>query len=283
MIDLHLHTTASDGRSTPDALVREAARAGLTTMAVTDHDTVGAIAAVRAAAAPAGLTIIAGIEITAVERGRDVHILGYFIDEQDQALAEFLLAQRRDRRRRVDEIVGRLAALGMPVTLDLPPLAASAPPDALGGQRAVGRPLVAAALVESGHARDISDAFDRFLSPGRPAFVARQGAAPAVVIARIAATGGVASLAHPGKIGFDDQIPGWVGAGLAAIEVFHPDHADADRARYEAIADEFGLLVTGGSDYHGPGSGRSDALGRVTLPPEDFARLVSAVDRMRTA
>lgn len=285
MIDLHLHTTASDGRSTPDALVREAARAGLTTIAVTDHDTVGAIAAVRAAAAPAGITVVAGIEITAVEGGRDVHVLGYFIDEQDHALADFLLAQRRDRRRRVDEIVGRLAALGMPVTLDLPPVpsAGGPPADPVAGQRAVGRPLVAAALVEAGHARDISDAFDRFLSPGRPAFVARQGATPAVVIARIVATGGVASLAHPGKIGFDDQIPAWVAAGLAAIEVFHPDHPDADRARYEAIADEFGLLVTGGSDYHGPGSGRSDALGRVTLPPEDFARLVSAVDRMRTA
>ncbi len=265
MIDLHLHTTASDGASAPADLVREAAAAGIRTMAVTDHDTVAAVPEVVAAASPAGLDIIAGVEVTAVHDGRDIHILGYFVDVEDRAFSDFLATQRLDRRRRVLEIAARLQRLAVPVD------AAAFEAEAEISGHALGRPRVAAALVEAGHAADIADAFERYLGEGRPAFVARRGPSPAEVIQRIRDAGGTASLAHPGKIGRDELIAPMVDAGLPAIEVFHPDHDEVATTRYTEMARARGLLITGGSDYHGPGSARAWAFGRVSLPADAFA------------
>ena len=267
MIDLHLHTTASDGLSAPDELVGEAAALGIHTLAVTDHDTVAAVGAVREAAAAAGIRAIAGIEITAVHDGRDIHVLGYFIDVGDAALDAFLVGQREDRRRRVFEISRRLDALGVPV--DTAPFDG----DAARSGKSLGRPLVAAALIKAGHVPDISAAFDRYLGEGKPAYVERLGASPAAVIRRIREAGGIASLAHPGKLGLDGLIRPMVEAGLSAIEVFHPDHTEGDTARYQLLAREHGLAVTGGSDYHGPGSTRAWAFGKVALPEEAFLAL----------
>jgi len=269
VIDLHLHTTASDGRSTPAGLVAEVGAAGIDTLAVTDHDTADAVAAVRDAALQRGLTTIAGIEITAIHRGRDVHILGYGFDAADPDLLGFLQAQRRSRRDRLASIVDRLDALGL--SIDTPPLAAAV---AVESGRAVGRPMVARALVAAGHVPDIATAFDRYLAEGRPAFVPRVGPAPADVIDRLARAGGVASLAHPGKLDDDGLVRKLVDEGLEAIEVYHPDHDEAARARYRALAVSARLLVTGGSDYHGADSGREVALGRIGLPRDDYARLV---------
>jgi predicted metal-dependent phosphoesterase TrpH len=272
VIDLHLHTTASDGRSTPVELVREAAAAGITTLAVTDHDTVAAVADVIAAAQSSGVVAIAGIEITAVHQGRDVHVLGYFIDPASSRLNEFLVRQRQDRLRRVMEIADRLDQLGAPIDAASLTAAATEP------GRSPGRPLVAAALIAAGHARDIPDAFNRYLAPGAPAFIERIGAPPAEVIARIDDAGGLAAIAHPGKLKLDELIPSMVEAGMPAIEVFHSDHDEADVARYQDVAIRFGLLVTGGSDYHGPGTGRAASLGRVGISSEAFAALA---DRAR--
>jgi predicted metal-dependent phosphoesterase TrpH len=266
VIDLHLHTTASDGRSSPAALVAEAAAAGVTTLAVTDHDTVAGIAEAAAAARDAGLDFVTGIEITAVHASRDVHMLGYFFDPADGPLDAFLQTQRQDRRRRVEEMGARLARLGLPVDL-------SAALDRRASGKSLGRPLVAAALVAAGHAEDIGDAFARFIGEGRPAFIARSGAPPADVVAIIARAGGVSAIAHPGKLGLDVLIDELAPQGLTAVEVYHPDHSPDDVARYGRMAADRGLLVTGGSDYHGPGSGREGGLGRVSLPPADFARL----------
>ena len=275
MIDLHLHTTASDGRSTPQELVCQAYAAGLRTIAVTDHDTVAALPEVRTEAAARGMSLVAGIEITAVSGGRDLHILGYFIDETHSGLAAFLEVQRADRRRRVAEIGERLLALG--ISIDVAALLDQA---AREHGRAVGRPAIARALVEGGFASDIADAFDRFLGAGAPAFVERRGASPEAVITHIVDAGGVASVAHPGKSGRDDLLPGLAHHGLRAIEVFHPDHTDKDAARYLATASELGLLVTGGSDYHGPGSGRSVALGQVSLDTRYFTDLLAGIGRL---
>jgi len=266
--DLHLHTTASDGDSTPGDLVARAAAAGLVTIAVTDHDTMSALTEARVAARQAGLRLVTGLEITAVHESQDVHILGYFVDPDHAELNAFLADQRADRRRRVDEMLDRLAALGLPV-----PDAARPTGDDVASGRALGRPLVARALVDAGHARDIADAFDRLLAHGRPAFVARRGAAPAEVIGIIQRAGGLASFAHPGKLGLDELIAGLASAGLDALEAFHPDHGPADVERYRRLADDLGLAVSGGSDYHGPGAGRADALGAVVLPEKDFATL----------
>jgi predicted metal-dependent phosphoesterase TrpH len=267
MIDLHMHTTASDGRSTPAQLVTEAKARGITTMAVTDHDTTGAWEEVSAAAEAAGVTCVPGIEITAVADGKDVHMLGYFFDWKYPELVTFLEQQRIDRKRRVHEIGERLARLGVPVDLE----SALASGQLRG--RALGRPVVAAALVQAGHVADIKEAFDRFLAEGKAAFIERVGVSPAEVVALVARAGGVASMAHPGKTKKDHLIGDLIDAGLPAIEVYHPDHDEADTERYRQMAGRFNVIATGGSDYHGPGSGRDQAFGQVQLPAADFARL----------
>jgi hypothetical protein len=267
LIDLHLHTTASDGTLTPSELVIQARAAGLSIFSITDHDTTAGVDAAAAPARDAGLELIPGIEITAVADGRDVHMLGYFIDTSSSNLRQFLVTQRHDRLRRVHEIGERLVALGAPV--DLAPIAA----DAARG-RSVGRPQVADALVAAGHVASRDEAFDRFLEAGGPAFVPRRGARPEKVIALIHDAGGLASIAHPGVTRRDDLLPALVAAGLDALEARHSDHDPEIEARYRMLARELGILVTGGSDFHGADAGhRVNALGQITLDAEDFERL----------
>jgi predicted metal-dependent phosphoesterase TrpH len=273
VIDLHMHTTASDGRSSPEELVAEARAAGCHTIAITDHDTVAGVVAARAAAVRAGVALIDGIEMTAVEEGTDLHILGYFIDPGHAGLAAFLHRQRERRRERVAVMAERLRAAGAPIDVDAI-LAVSAD-----SGRAVGRPAVARALVAAGHAADVADAFSRFLSKGGAGHVPRAGASAGDVIAQIRGAGGIASIAHPGKSGRDHLIRPMADAGLQAIEVYHSDHSVADVVRYQALADDLGLVITGGSDYHGPGSGRVDGFGRVGLPPRAFADLRACAGR----
>lgn len=268
MIDLHMHTTASDGRSTPEGLVAEAAAKGVRIMAVTDHDTTAGVAAAQAAARDAGLTCHVGIEITSVDAGRDVHVLGYGFDPAHAELTAFLTSQRLDRRRRLEEIGVRLSQLGVPVDIQQ----ALADADRQAG-RALGRPVAAAALVAAGHVADFREAFERYLGDGKPAFIERIGPSPAAVAALISRAGGVASLAHPGKAQRDHLIAGLAEAGLPAIEVYHPDHDAIDTARYKQMARSLGLLMTGGSDFHGVGSTREFAFGVVNLPSANYARL----------
>jgi predicted metal-dependent phosphoesterase TrpH len=277
VIDLHLHTTASDGRSTPEELVRTAAAAGLTTLAVTDHDTTAGVVAARSAAVEIDVEVVTGIEITAVLDGRDVHILGYFFDDAWPELVTFLAAQREDRRRRVDAMVERLRALGAEV--DQPEI----DQQAADSHKAIGRPAVARALVAAGHAKDVADAFDRFLAEGRRAFVPRHGASPADVIALLARAGGVASFAHPGKMNLDHTLPDLATAGLVGLEVFHPDHDPEAVDRYTRMAKTLNLIPTGGSDYHGPKSGRADCLGVVGLDDAAYAEFVTRAQRARRA
>ncbi len=278
MIDLHLHTTASDGRSSPESLVAEAAAAGVTAMAVTDHDTVAAVAVTRTAAVRAGIDLVAGIEITAVDDGRDVHVLGYFVDDADADLLAFLVAQRASRRERVADILARLDSLG--VGLDAAAILGGV---SVASGRAIGRPAIARALVAAGHVRDIGEAFDRYLAPGRPAFAPRVGPSPKAVVQQIRAAGGLASLAHPAKLDDDDLVGDIVRDGIDAIEVYHPDHDDGAMTRYHQCAAANNLLVTGGSDYHGPGSGRTAALGHVGLSDVEFARLAARAARGQRA
>lgn len=274
MIDLHTHTTASDGRLTPELLVARAAEAGVTTLGVTDHDTVAACAAVSTACAAAGLQAVQGIEVTAVLDRADVHVLGYFIDIHAHALRSFLAEQRRRRIDRVREILGRLAAHGIALDAD-----AILAPGLADTGTAVGRPWVARALVEAGHVTSTDEAFERWLSRGRPAFVPRAGASPLDVIARLHEAGGLASLAHPGLTAVDEWIPEFVDAGLDAIEVYHSAHDAATTGRYLQMAARFNVLITGGSDFHGDPSHGPVSPGSVTLPPEAFARLQARAER----
>jgi hypothetical protein len=275
VIDLHLHTTASDGLLQPATLVDRAAEAGLTIVAITDHDTTAGVDEASAAAAARNLRVVPGIEITAVEHGRDVHILGYFLNTRCAVLTEFLAAQRADRLRRVAAMADKLTALGC--RIDLEGLLA----DGAGSSRSVGRPALADALVAGGHAADRSDAFARLLGRGKPAFVPRTGVAGADVIAVIHAAAGIASLAHPGIMHDDEAVRALAAVGLDALEVWHSDHSADDQQRYYQLAAELGLARSGGSDYHGDGVHRACRLGGISIPPDEFARLESAAGARR--
>ncbi len=266
MVDLHLHTTASDGRLTPAELVDRAASVRLTVMAVTDHDTTLATADIRRLATERGIEAVSGIEITAVEDGRDVHILGYFIDDQDPDLAAFLSEQRLRRVERAAAIATRLADLGMPI--DIEPLIADARHNS---GRSLGRPLVAGAMVRARHVATIAEAFDKWLGQGRPAFVPREGPTCVEVIDAVGRAGGRSSLAHPGKTSVDARIPEWCAHGLDAIEAHHSDHDPLVVARYVRMATSLGVLVTGGSDFHGDPQ-QPRAPGSRTLPWQDWLR-----------
>ena len=275
LIDLHLHTTASDGLLAPAALVDRAGAAGLTIIAITDHDTVGGLAEAVDAGRTRAVRVIAGIEITAIEDGSDLHVLGYFVDPDSPNLATFLREQRADRTRRVREMGERLRSIGMPVDVDALIREADA------GTRSIGRPAIADALVASGQANDRTDAFDRLLGRGKPGFVPRRGTPAAAVVATIHAAGGIASLAHPGVTSSDALIERLAGQGLDAIEVWHSDHAPDQQRHYGTLADRLGLAKSGGSDFHGDGVHRAARLGGVLLPEPEFRRLEAAAEKRR--
>lgn len=267
MIDLHTHTTASDGRCTPAELVARASSAGVRVLAVTDHDTLGGCAAAAAACAAAQIEFVPGIEITAVVEDTDVHVLGYFVDPGSECLQRFLTEQRGHRVQRLREMVDRLARHG--VVLDAE---AILQPGLNDSSKAVGRPWIARALLAAGHVQSVSEAFDRWLSTGRPAFVPRIGAGPEEVFGRIREAGGLSSLAHPALSKVDDHIARYAAAGLDALEVYHSDHDAAASSRYRALASQLNLAVTGGSDFHADEEHGGGGPGSVSLPADDYAR-----------
>lgn len=272
MIDLHLHTTVSDGRCTPSELIERCAGVGLTVIAVTDHDTTGAIQDARQFGRDRGIDVVTGIEITAVHEGVDVHMLGYFFDATQADLLQFLANQRLHRLQRVEAIASRLADLGMPIDVEPILLTGRRQPG-----RAVGRPQVARALIAAGHVPDMRTAFDEWLGVGKPAFVPRAGASPADVVAIVHGAGGIVSMAHPGRTNVDELIAPLAAVGMDALEAYHSDHDEGTVVRYRAMAESLGLLVTGGSDFHGDPA-RVPAPGAVTLPEDDWRRL-AAVQR----
>ncbi len=278
MIDLHTHTTASDGRLSPVDLVARASAAGVTVLSVTDHDTLASCGAAAAACASAGIDFVTGIEVTAVDvvQGGDVHVLGYFVDQGSQPLQAFLVAQRQLRAARVRAIVDRLAALGLVLDADT-----VLRPSVEDPSRAPGRPWVARALVAAGHVSTTGEAFDRWIARGRPAFVPRTGASPAEVIRYLHDAGGIASLAHPVLVGpqaVADKaawIASLAASGLDAIEAFHSEQDAVATKRYLALAMGLGIQVSGGSDFHGDPQHGPAAPGAVSLPLEQFDRLKS--------
>jgi hypothetical protein len=274
VIDLHLHTTASDGRSSPEDLVRAAAGARLRTIAVTDHDTVAGLDRAAAACATAGIEWVPGIEITAMLEGVDVHVLGYFFDHRAAVLTAFLDGQVTDRRRRVREMIDKLDALG--IHLDADDVLASH-----GGldSRWIGRPLLARALLRAGHVRTTREAFDLYLSEEGAAWVPRRALSPAEIVALIHEAGGLASLAHPGLMGHDEWIPPIAASGLDALEVYYIEHSPDMTTHYRVLAERLGLAMTGGSDYHGDPAHGPARPGSVSLPDEAYQALKRRASR----
>lgn len=248
-VDLHVHSTASDGTLAPAAVVRAARAAGLAAIALTDHDTLDGLAAARAAAGP--LEVVSGVEVSVEVAGEDAHLLGYLFDEGSPALADLLAAGRDSRDHRNPRIVEKLRALGLDVTMEeVVAFAASAEVPA----GAIGRPHIAGVLVEKGHVSSIKEAFDRYLAEGRPAFEPRRRTTGEAAIRAIHAAGGVAVLAHPVTLRADVREPAvrdLARAGLDGVEVAHSQHDAATRAWVASLAKELDLAPTGGSDFHG--------------------------------
>jgi predicted metal-dependent phosphoesterase TrpH len=263
-VDLHTHTTCSDGRLTPEELVRRAEERGLAALAITDHDTLDALP--RAAAVRETLELVPGLEMSTALDGLDLHLLGYFVDPEHAELRERLRGFREDRIQRAHLIIERLAKLGVPVE------EARVRERAAGG--VVGRPHVAAELVEAGHVDDMDDAFRRFLAAGGPAYVPRPAFHPHDAIRLIHAAGGVSVLAHPGSSVPDRTIEHLAEGGLRGVEIWHPQHGVHAIRRLRSLAHRLGLIETGGSDYHG--AGRAVDLGDIFVPVAVLTQLKEA-------
>ena len=261
-VDLHMHSTASDGSATPADLVVAAAAAGLATVALTDHDTIDGVAEARAAGVERGVEVIAGVELSAFEDDRETHLLGLHLTNIDR-IADALATFRRSRRTRAEQIVSVLNGLGVPVTLE------AVLAEAAGG--AIGRPHIARALIAGGWARDSRDAFDRYLGYKRPAFVPKLTLGLAEAIDLVHAGGGLAVLAHPGGAGNRQWLETLAALGLDGVEVRHPGHSAEDIARLGALTEFLGLVPSGGSDWHGATSG-TRVLNAMRVPEEWLQR-----------
>lgn len=270
-VDLHLHTRYSDGTWTPSALCATAARLGLAAIAVADHDTLEAIPEFLAAARQAGIEALPAVEITCCGADREMHLLGYLPENrwQNPALQATLDRSRQIREQRLDAMVQRLNAAGIPLS--------PAEVRALSGPGSVGRPHIAQALVQRGVVRTVDEAFERFLRRGKPGFVDRQRLPVRDAIALVRGAGGVAVLAHPGLNPVDESLPELAAAGLDGLEAWHSRHTAAQTERYRKLAGVLGLIVTGGSDCHGDGRGPA-LLGTVPVP---YACVAAIYERAR--
>ncbi len=248
MIDLHTHSTFSDGSLTPEELVGLAANARLEAVALTDHDTTGGLPRFLASAACSGLRGITGVEISAEHHPGAMHILGYLFDPDHAGLQEQLAQLRVGRTARNRQILEKLQALGLELTWD--------EVHALAGGEVVGRPHFARALIARGHVQDKAEAFSKLLARGRPAYAERFRLSPAASIQMIRAAGGVAVLAHPcslklGQKALRALLVELCAAGLGGLEVYHSEHNPSQTRLYHRLATELGLALTGGSDFHG--------------------------------
>lgn len=270
-MDLHAHSTASDGTAPPADVIAAAAAAGLTAIALTDHDTVSGLAEARRAADSLAIRVVAGVELSAAEGEDEVHLLGLHLDRPAEVQRD-LEALRAARRERAERMVARLNELGIPVSLEAVLGAA--------GAGAVGRPHIARALVAGGWVRDQREAFDRYIGAGRPGFVPKQRFTATEAIVLVHRAGGIAVFAHPGAVGTRPRLEELARAGLDGVEVLHPSHSAEDVARLGALAAELGLVRSGGSDWHGAQSGPR-TLGCMRVPEAWLAEQDARVQIVR--
>ena len=258
VVDLHLHSNASDGCDPPRRGIERAGAAGLKVVALTDHDTVAGLAEAREECARLGVEFVEGVELSAAHEGRLVHILGHFVRPDAPALAAQIDFYHRDRYGRMGRMLARLQEVG--VAID--------PGDFLrvyGDAPSIGRGQLGAYLVEKGLAASREEVFQDLIGEGGPAYVSLRLITPFEAIRIVREAGGAATMAHPVLSGVDEVIPALAGAGLAGIEVEHPSQDDAARARYRELAGRLGLLCMGGSDCHGARPG-PERMGRHNQP-----------------
>ncbi|MCX5976062.1 MAG: PHP domain-containing protein [Coprothermobacterota bacterium] len=286
-VDLHTHSTASDGCLNPAELVRHACREGLALLSLTDHDTAVGLAEAEQASRSTPLRFVPGIEFSTEVEQAEVHILGYWLDFDSRLLKDFLERLGQSRRERIRRMVGELQKLGMHLQAD------EILESKLSG--VFGRPHVALALVQHGYASNVEDAFARYLKIGKPAYVPHRKLSPWQVVSLAVKVGGLAVMAHPGLSARDDLIPSLVREGLGGLEVYYPEHNPSQVHRYLDLAREADILITGGSDFHGPavhhhptggnlrergslpapGRASHSPLGSANLPAEDVERFLA--------
>ncbi len=257
-LDLHLHTTASDGSLSPTALVHTAARAGVTLLAVTDHDTTEGVTEAMAAGAETGVAVVPGVELSADTEEHDIHLLGLFLRWEEAELQAALRELGERRAVRNARILEKLRGLGLPLE--------AARVQEISGHGSVGRPHIAEAMKEQGYVGSQGEAFYRYLGRRRPAFVARGRLSVAEASRTISRAGGVPVLAHPAKVGSWELVAQILAQGIAGLEVYHTDHSPAETQRLLSLAEARGLLMTGGTDSHGPRSERPSDIGSVEMP-----------------
>ncbi|MGG4214400.1 PHP domain-containing protein [Paenibacillus alvei] len=251
--DLHTHTQASDGMQPPADNVRWAKEKGLAGVAITDHDTVAGLEEALEEGKRIGITVVPGVEISTRAGGKDIHILGYFMDYRNKVFLERLEKLRQTRDTRNDLILSQLRSLGVEITLDEVVATMGRP---LAPDESIGRPHMADTLVQKGYAKDMRDAFDRYLAEGAPGYVSVPRVEPAEAINWIREAGGVPVVAHPGLYGNDELVRSIIEeAKPVGLEVRHSDHDAETESRYTTMAAQYGLIATGGSDFHGARQG----------------------------
>lgn len=269
-VDLHIHTNASDGSLSPEKVVEIAVRLGLSAISITDHDTVDSIARASEAAIPHELVVVPGIELSTIFEQTTPHILLYFVHPGQPELQDLIVRRRRERRRRLLAILDRLRALDIVISLE--ELLAIAPDT----DAPLGRFHIACAMLERGLVQSIPQAFEIYLGDARPAYLPITGLEVEEVVELTRRLGAVSSLAHPGPSIDDRGIERLAALGVDGIEVISSKHSPGQRRHYLALARRLGLVITGGSDCHGPSSGAGILLGQVTLEDEYWRELLSA-------
>jgi predicted metal-dependent phosphoesterase TrpH len=266
MIDLHSHTTASDGQHAPEVLIQMAKAAGVLTLAVTDHDTVAGLGRAAQAARAEGIALVNGIELSAFINNREVHILGHFVDAEDQDLAGFSVLLRTERETRMERMVAKMNGMGFPVTM--------AEVKTLAGEGQLGRPHLARVLVEKRYCLSTKEAFDRFLADGKPGWVDRYRLTSEKAIELIRNSGGAATVAHPGVSKVNPyELAQMKAAGLVGLEVFHSDHVPSMKEKLLEEARKLDLVPTAGSDFHGEKVAPGRRLGSASMDPAIFDAL----------
>lgn len=269
-IDLHIHSSFSDGLMTPEELVKEFIRLDLTIISIADHDTMAGVPKFQELTKDTGITYIPGTEINTEVPGDEIHILGYGIDHHNTELLDFMTVLRGKRIERVKRIVEKLNQLGKAITYE--EVCANCKGDSLG------RPHIAFTMMKKGWVSTVVEAFQKYIAYGKPAYVPREGIDPAEAIKAIKNAGGLAVLAHPGLLQKENIIQEMIALGIDGLEAFYPEHSHSQERRFKQLAKENNLIVTGGSDFHGWKSHKSRQLGRSFLEMEDFQEFAARLN-----
>jgi hypothetical protein len=272
-VDLHVHSTASDGKFSPEAIISKAAGLGLKVISLTDHDSIdGIIPALKTVKIYPGLTFIPGVEISTDMPDGEAHVLGYFIDYTSTELGSTLERFRNSRLRRAQGMVSKLGSLGIDIDWSRV--------QEIAGDGAIGRPHIAQAMLEKGYIASFKEAFDKYIGHGGPAYVEREKMTPEEAVALIVRSGGLPVLAHPFTVKEPEALVIKLkAAGLVGIEAYYKDNTAAETEATLGLAAKYGLIATGGSDFHGIADSNDAMLGSVDVPLEAAQRLIALADK----